>query len=67
MIKLLFKVFMIAGVLPIMLSTMAGSFILLDVSVLNPIYWSQSGRVASSLWLGFVLGVIVISACNVSD
>ena len=66
MYKLLFKIFMIAGVLPIILSALAGSFILLDVSILNPLCWDQAGRVASSAWLGFILFVILIGLFNVA-
>jgi|TARA_R110000772_G_scaffold174521_1_gene286410 hypothetical protein len=65
--KKIFIVFMVAGIVPIIISALAASFILLDLSLLNPLCWNKVARSASVAWVAFMSIVILIAACNSFD
>jgi hypothetical protein len=63
----MFIVFMVAGLLPVVMATLSASFILLDLSLLNPICWSKEARVASTAWVAFICVAILIGVANYYD
>lgn len=65
--KKIFIVFMIVGMMPIIISALSASFILLDLSLLNPICWNKVARSASAAWVAFISIVILIGVCNSYD
>ena len=43
-----------------MLSALSVSFVLLDLQLLNPIYWNKAARVASTVWLVTILMTMLV-------
>ena len=62
--KKIFMVLIIVGVLPVIIGALSASFILLDLSLLNPICWNKVSRIASTVWLAFVSIIILIGVGN---